>query len=155
MHLLLVAVLCAAPDGGVPTPPPTWKTNGGLNQTQAKAFCRAELPSCEAPWATYVAPPHPCANRGAACPPELMDPRLTAGSWSCGCDECSDDAECGAGQWCGVERPVDPCDRSAPRQVNKCVPRPKSVKDAGASAMALIPPCGSLPPVPEASTPLR
>ncbi|MBL8909728.1 MAG: hypothetical protein JNM17_03385 [Archangium sp.] len=143
--LLFLFVLAGAPDAGV--------ANRAAQRRSAAAValenCRAQLPSCKVPWTEYVAPPHPCANRGAACPPELMQLATTGGNWICGCDACANDVDCGKGKRCGIDGVVDPCAHSAPRQTRVCL-----AADAG-TPMRMLTPCVNLPPVPEAGSPVR
>lgn len=136
--LLLLAVIAGSPDAGVG--PGDWKTNPNLNFTQAAEKCRLELPQCKVPWAEFDAPPHPCANRGAACPPELRNPIDFAGVWRCGCDECATDSDCAARQRCRVQGPVNPC--SHKHVTRRCVLEP----DGGMGPDPLMAPCMSMPP---------
>lgn len=146
--IVLLFVVAGAPDGGVRPPRGAWRDEARRQAAQALEQCRTDHPTCKAPWVDFLAPLQPCANRGAVCPPELMNRETTGGTWMCGCDDCAKDTDCGKGERCGIV--VDPCQRNARRQKRTCVSA-----DAGTTLQQLTP-CMNLPPIaPEAGSPMR
>ncbi|MBM4780850.1 MAG: hypothetical protein GQE15_24400 [Archangiaceae bacterium] len=69
-------------------------------RAHAEAACKKQLPKCTTRSSLFVEPPHPCANRGAACPPELLAKQTTGGLWSCTCLDCKTSAQCSPGWAC-------------------------------------------------------
>lgn len=136
--LIFVAILAAAPDAGVVRKANPRKFDG-LTAAEGLERCRQQLPACKRPWAEYLAPPSPCAGRGALCTPELMQREQLPGEWRCGCDECARDADCGAGRRCAPEVAPDPCTPS-PRSRLQCEDKPKEPE-----VQSLIAPCPSGP----------
>lgn len=145
--LFATLVLAGSPEArDAGTPDPGWRFDQKLNVRQAMANCRAENPQCKGTWVEFDVPPHPCANRGAVCPPELLNATTTSsGYWICGCDECGKDADCGKGLVCRAEPPADPCATTGHRP-RKCVAKPKPEKKKIGEASAVVAPC--LPPSP-------
>ncbi len=102
-------------------------------RARAEASCKKQLPKCAVRNSVYVEPPHPCANRGAACPPQLLDQHPTPGQWSCTCLDCKTTAQCQPGWTC----------EAADGKKKRCVPGPPSAEPT------LLPPSSSSPPAPE------
>lgn len=100
-------------------------------RARAEASCKKQLPKCAVRSNVYVEPPHPCANRGAACPPELLNQRTTGGLWSCTCLDCKTAAQCQPGWEC----------KATDGKKKRCEPGPPS------AGPMLLPP--SSPPAPE------
>lgn len=98
-----------------------WKTDGGLRQKEAEAKCREEQPTCKRTFATWEAPPNPCANKGARC----LELPKGEGSWTCACDECLTKKDCKRTEHCGTNS--SPCDER--RSPLRCLagPAPKPV----------------------------
>lgn len=87
-----------------------------VERARAEASCKKQLPKCTTRSTLYVEPPHPCANRGAACPPQLLDQQTTGGLWSCTCLDCKTSAQCSPGWTCEADGKKKRCVAGPPTQ---------------------------------------
>jgi hypothetical protein len=101
-----------------PSGDPPEITQGRGTSADLEALCAKRHPECRHPFLQYVGPRHPCAGRGARCREEDLagyEPR-----WACACEQCGNDADCGAGERCSAasvgcppERVARRCERGA------------------------------------------
>jgi hypothetical protein len=115
------AIPSPAPAASEPPPgDPPEVTHGRGTTADLEALCAKRHPECRHAFLQFVGPPHPCAGRGALCRDEDLagwEPR-----WACACEQCANDADCGAGEHCSAaevgcspERVARRCERGARR----------------------------------------